>query len=118
MIYRYLIYSQGLPLLIVIYVLIVDEVGQAYIRDNQTRPTASVYPMKHLPNMGEFNCFLKNGFLGEGSSYFGHPVFIYFQSFMLVTAIICVFASLRSKKCPDQVQVSRSDYVNSRFRSS
>ena len=80
---RYFIYSQGLPLLINIYILIVDEVGQTYV-ENHT--CGEIFPQKHLPNMGVFGCFLDNGALGEGSSYFGHPIFIYFQSFMLVSS--------------------------------
>ena len=70
---RYLIYSQGLPLAITIFVLIVDEVGHSYTSDDT-----------YLPNMGKYSCFIDNGYLGIGNSYFSHPIFIYFQSFMLV----------------------------------
>ena len=52
--------------------------------NNTLRKMKDYFPEKHLPNMGVYGCFLGNGYHGEGSTYFGHPVFIYFQSFMLV----------------------------------
>ena len=74
-------YSQGLPLAITIFVLVVDKVGNSYYEK----------PHQYLPNMGVYSCFLDNGIKGEGKSYFAHPIFIYFQSFMLVllTLILC-----------------------------
>ena len=72
--YRYLAYSQGLPLGIMIFVLVFDKAGQTY----------NWMPKQYLPNMGAFGCFLGNGIIGQGKSYFINPVFIYFQSFMLV----------------------------------
>ena len=71
--FRYLIYSQGLPFAITILVLIVDTVGQSYT----TQPKDQL----SLPNMSKYGCFLGNGI---GKNYFSHPIFIYFQSFMLV----------------------------------
>ena len=71
--FRYLIYAQGFPLIITLIVLIVDKVGQKYDGDE-----------RYLPNMGLYSCFLGNGFVGIGKSYFSHPIFIYFQSVMLV----------------------------------
>ena len=70
-------YSQGLPLAITIIALVVDKVG----RSNDGRP------QQYLPNMGVYSCFLDNGILGQGKTYFAHPIFIYFQSFMLVLII-------------------------------
>ena len=74
--FRNLIYAQGLPLAITILVLIVDKTGRSYIPLKPERV--------HLPNMGEFSCFIGNGEDGKGKSYFENPIFIYFQSFLLV----------------------------------
>ena len=84
--FRYLIYAQGLPLAITFFVLTVDEIGQSYTTKkigNIFVPT-NMEGQKHLPNMGKYDCFLGNGLSGVEGSYFEHPIFIYFQSFMLV----------------------------------
>ena len=114
--FRYLIYAQGLPLVINLIVLIVDKVGQPgscasnpFLNDvitnlvedigddgmlspetnlqNQTVGQSYIDTEKYqryLPNMGIYGCFLSNGLDGIGKSYFSNPVFIYFQSIMLV----------------------------------
>ena len=42
---------------------------------------------RFLPNMGIFKCFLSNGFLGKGKSYFTQPIFLYMQMYMLMIQI-------------------------------
>ena len=47
--FRYFVYSQGAPLIIVLLTLVVDEVGQA--QDDNT------VNKQLLPNMGIYGCF-------------------------------------------------------------
>ena len=74
--FRYLIYAQGLPVVIVIIILIVDKIGQSKY--------TQMKDLKHFPNMGKYGCNMGNGISGHGEPYFAHPIFIYFQSYMLV----------------------------------
>ena len=46
---------------------------------------------RFLPNMGIFKCFLSNGFLGKGKSYFTQPIFLYMQMYMLMIQIANTF---------------------------
>ena len=73
---RYLIYAQGLPLVITLIVLTVDKVGQKNVEKMEDQ--------RYLPNMGIYSCFISNGSLGFRNYYFAQPIFIYLQSFMLV----------------------------------
>ena len=46
---------------------------------------------RFLPNMGIYRCFLGNGFLGKGRSYFTQPIFLYMQMYMLMIQIANTF---------------------------
>ena len=67
---RYCVYAQGIPLLIVIITASVDSTRGNRDADN-----------KYLPNMGIYNCFLSRAKLSaeNETSYFGHPIFLYYQ---------------------------------------
>ena len=73
--FRYLIYAQGLPAVIMIIILIVDKIGQSKYTQMED--------LRHFPNVGKFGCNLGQGEV-KNKYYFGHPIFIYIQSYMLV----------------------------------
>ena len=72
---RYLAYAQGTPLVMCCVTFLVDKFGDTQNED-------------FLPNMGIYNCFLgQSSFKFAEYGYFKHPIFIYFQSVLMIIQI-------------------------------
>ena len=69
--WKYFLYAQGSPLLIVILTAIVDAIGKGETHDGN---------LIHYPNMGKHLCFV-GATTSFKQSYFGRPEFLYFHMF-------------------------------------
>jgi len=72
----FLIYSQGLPLLVCALTAIIDATGPRMQSDRLTRP-----------NMGVYRCFLGAEYRHPARSYFVQPDFIYFHSVIILLQV-------------------------------
>jgi len=72
-----LLYAQGLPLLICGLTAAVDAAGRG-------NPYSD---LQFYPEMGVYSCFLGSQKTSAGSSYFTTPVFIYYQSVLILVQI-------------------------------
>jgi len=72
----FLIYAQGLPLLVCSLTAVIDATGPAKQSDRVTRP-----------NMGVYRCFLGAEYRQPARSYFVQPDFIYFHSVIILLQV-------------------------------
>jgi len=87
----YFLYAQGLPLVICCITALVDHFGTKSACgkiDSEMPSVISENDTLSLPNMGTYNCFLGAGHYASEGSYFAHPAFIYFQSFLIIIQIL------------------------------
>ena len=73
--FRFALYAHGMPLLICLLTLLVDELGGDIVKD------------MNKPNMGVYGCFLGYSTIGERPSFFETSLFLYFFLFVAIIVI-------------------------------
>jgi len=73
--WKYFLYAQGAPLLIVVITAIVDATAKETSNDEN---------LIHYPNMGKYVCFVGATDTSFKQSFFGRPEFIYFHLIMAI----------------------------------